>query len=254
MLHNTPKGDFKVTIFDAQHDVGGLWPTSKSDVGRQIHPLMVANLSRHTMHFSDLAWDDTIPQLPQAWMVGQYLQRYTAKYLTSSSDFELRLKTRVAHTEKLDGRWQVTVQSDKGEETGQFDHLVVASGYFGEPIVPASFRESANVPVIHSSQYRDLQSLLGSSGKGGKILVAGGQMSGVEIAATIGTHLSNEIHSPDESSIPNIEKYKILHVSSRQPWVIPLHTTPEVSLLSHRPAGAMLTSKAQMESTTISAS
>lgn len=183
------------------------------------------------MHFSDLAWEDSIPQLPQAWMVGQYLQRYAAKYLTSHPDFQLKLRTRVTKTEQRDGGWEVTVRSDDGEEkTSRFERLVVASGYFGEPIVPPAFRKGATVPVIHSSQYRDLQSLLKNDGKGGKILVAGGQMSGVEIAATIGTHLSNEINSPDESSIQNIDKYDIHHVSLRQPWVIPLHTTPEVSI------------------------
>lgn len=181
------------------------------------------------MHFSDLAWDDSIPQVPQAWMVGQYLQRYVAKYLTNRPDFELRLNTRVTCTEQRDDGWKVTVQSDKGEEMTQFNRLIVASGYFGEPIVSASLREKADVPVIHSSQYRDLQSLLKRSSKGGKILVVGGQMSGVEIAATISSHLSNEINSPNKSSIPNIDKYSITHASPRQPWVIPLHTSPEVS-------------------------
>ncbi|KAM3524175.1 hypothetical protein MY4038_007851 [Beauveria bassiana] len=227
LLHNAPQGDFCVTVFDAQHKVGGLWPTDKDDAGRQIHPLMRTNQSRHSMHFSDLAWDDEIPQLPRAWMVGQYLERYAEKYLHGSPDFELRLKTRVTRTERDGEVWNVTVRSDKGDETARFDRLVVASGYFGEPVVPKTMKENTTVPVIHSSHYRDLKSLLGTSGRGGKIVVAGGQMSGVEIAATIGTHLSEEINSPDKSSIPNIENYEIHHVSPRHPWVIPLHTTPE---------------------------
>ncbi|OAA71172.1 FAD dependent oxidoreductase [Cordyceps fumosorosea ARSEF 2679] len=227
LLHNAPRGDFKVTVFDAQPDVGGLWPTSEADTGRQIHPLMLANQSRHTMHFSDQAWDDLTPQLPRAWMIGQYLQRYAAKYLTGNPDFQLNLKTRVMRTDKDGDGWNVTVQSDGVDKTTHFDRLIVASGYFGDPVIPKAWKENTAIPVIHSSQYRDLQSLLGTSAKGGKILVAGGQMSGVEIAATIGTHLSNEINSPDESSIHNIEKYSIHHVSPRHPWVIPLHTTPE---------------------------
>ncbi|KAM3509473.1 hypothetical protein MY11210_006322 [Beauveria gryllotalpidicola] len=219
LLHNAPQGDFHVTVFDAQHNVGGLWPTAKDDVGRQIHPLMPTNQSRHSMHFSDLAWDDKIPQLPRAWMVGQYLERYAAKYLNGSPHFQLRLGTRVTRTERDGQGWNVTVRSDKGDETMHFDRLVVASGYFGDPVVPTAIKENATVPVIHSSHYRDLKSLLGTSGRGGKILVAGGQMSGVEIAATIGTHLSDEINSPDKSSIPNIEKYKIHHISPRHPPV-----------------------------------
>lgn len=194
---------------------------------------MLANQSRHTMHFSDLAWEDKTPQLPQGWIVGQYLQRYAAKYLTSSPDCQLKLRSRVTRTEQKDGGWEVTVRSDNGDETTHFDHLVVASGYFGDPVIPKAIQEHATIPVIHSSQYRDLKSLLGTSGRGGKILVAGGQMSGVEIAGTIGTHLSDEINSPEESLIPNIEKYSIHHATPRQPWVIPLHTTPEVSSIAN---------------------
>ncbi|TQV91464.1 FAD dependent oxidoreductase [Cordyceps javanica] len=228
LLHNAPKGDFKVTVFDAQKDVGGLWPTSKADVDRQIHPLMMVNQSRHTMHFSDLAWDDKTPQLPQAWMVGQYLQRYAAKYLASSQDFQLRLRTRVTRTERDGQEWNVTFHSEQGDETtARFDRVVVASGYFGDPVIPNGWKENTSIPVIHSCHYRDLKSLLGTSGKGGKILVAGGQMSGVDIASTIGTDLSNEFHSPEKSAIPNIDKYSIHHVTPRHPWVIPLHTTPE---------------------------
>ncbi|KAM3497594.1 hypothetical protein MY10362_009065 [Beauveria mimosiformis] len=209
LLHNAPQDDFHVTVFDAQHNVGGLWPTAKDDAGRQIHPLMLTNQSRHSMHFSDLAWDDETPQLPRAWMVGRYLERYAEKYLLAGRlDFQLRLKTRVVRAERDGQGWNVTVRtSDKGDdETARFDRLVVASGYFGEPVVPKAMKKDATVPVIHSSHYRDLKSLLGTSGRGGKILVAGGQMSGVEIAATIGTHLSDEVNSPDKSSIPNIEK------------------------------------------------
>ncbi|KAM3548940.1 hypothetical protein ARSEF4850_009124 [Beauveria asiatica] len=231
LLHNAPQQDFDVTVFDAQHNVGGLWPTAKDDAGRQIHPLMLTNQSRHSMHFSDLAWDDETPQLPRAWMVGRYLERYAEKYLAGRPRFRLRLKTRVVRAERDRHQgWNVTVRtSDKGDddETAHFDRLVVASGYFGEPVVPKAMKEDATVPVIHSSHYRDLKALLGTSGRGGKILVAGGQMSGVEIAATIGTHLSDEINSPDKSCIPNIEKYEIHHVSPRHPWVIPLYTTPE---------------------------
>lgn len=205
------------------------------------------------MHFSDLAWEDGTPQLPQAWMVGKYLQRYTAKYLTSHPDFQLRLQTRVSRTERSSDGWNVTVKTEGGEETSRFDRLVVASGYFGEPIIPDSLKGKADVPVIHSCHYRDLQALLGKSGNGGKILVAGGQMSGVEIAATIGTQLSNEINSPEESSIPNIDKYSIHHASPRQPWVIPLHTTPEVGSLRVPTPKLMLTRTAEMESTPISA-
>lgn len=230
LLHNTAPGEFKVTIFDAQKDIGGLWPTSKTDDGRQVHPFMWSNQSRHTMQFSELAWEDSDPQLPQGWMVGKYLRRYLERFLTNNENFELKLGTRVESAERPQGAvhgWTVNVKSDVGTETQSFDYLLVASGFFGKPIVPESLENEKNIPVIHSSHYRDVKSLLKGRSGGGKILVVGGQMSGVEIAGTIAAHLSSETNSPDTSSITDADKYSIHHVIQRPIWVFPLYTSPK---------------------------
>lgn len=233
-LHNAGHEDFRVTVFDAQSDIGGLWPTAKHDSRRQIHPLMVANQSKHTVQFSDLAWDKTAPQLPKAWMVGQYLQRYLDTYLANHPRFSLCLGSRVTAATRPDARpeaWEVTFETKDGPEKRIYDHIVVASGFFGRPIIPVPLSRTSDIPVIHSSQYRDLKDLLGP-GKpgGGRILVVGGQMSGVEIAGTMATHLSQEIHAPETSDIADIENYTIHHVVQRPIWVFPLFTTPIVSL------------------------
>jgi NADH dehydrogenase FAD-containing subunit len=85
------------------------------------------------------------------------------------------------------------------------------------------------VPVIHSSKYRNLQSILGQGTKiGGKILVVGGQMSGVEIAGTIATHLSSAANSPVPSAVTKVEDYKVHHLVQQPAWVFPLYTSPMV--------------------------
>ncbi|KAF5000598.1 hypothetical protein FGRMN_1630 [Fusarium graminum] len=231
LLHNTAPGEFKVTLFDSQKDIGGLWPSSKTDNGRQVHPLMWANQSRHTMQFSELAWDDNDPQLPQGWMVGKYLQRYLERFLTNNPDFELKLGTRVERAERPQDSpngWSVDVKSESGTETKNFDYLVVASGFFGKPLIPESLQKETSIPVVHSSHYRDIESLIGKGRPGGgKILIVGGQMSGVETAGTIGAHLSSEINSPDPSKIADIDKYTVHHVIQRPIWVFPLYTSPK---------------------------
>lgn len=221
-------GAFKVHLYDAQDGIGGLWPTSKTDEKRQVHPLMIANQSKHTMQFSDHAWEERTPQLPQAWMVGQYLQKYLDRYLAPNEDFELHLKSRVVSAAQKDSKWEVVVQSEGKEEQRAFDYLLVATGYFGKPIISNKLTDKASIPVIHSSQYRNLSNLIDTNSKGRKILIVGGQMSGVEIAATIASHLSSATHSPKDSSIPNISDYTIHHVIQRPIWVFPLYTTPEV--------------------------
>ncbi|KAH7238487.1 hypothetical protein BKA59DRAFT_495233 [Fusarium tricinctum] len=231
LLHNTAPGEFRVTIFDSQKDIGGLWPSSKTDNGRQVHPFMWANQSRHTMQFSELAWEDSNPQFPQGWMVGKYLHRYLDRFLTSNADFELKLGTRVEGAERPQGSsngWTVNARSESGTETKNFDYLLVASGFFGKPIVPEALKNETSVPVVHSSYYRDIESLLGKGRSGGgKILIVGGQMSGVEIAGTIGAHLSSEINSPDPSKIADVDKYTVHHVIQRPIWVFPLYTSPK---------------------------
>lgn len=193
-----------------------------------MHPLMVANQSKHTVQFSDLAWDESDPQMPRAWQVGQYLERYLKRYL---SGVDLRLGQRVVHAELQDGgSWKVQTASNQGvEEISVFDYLLVGTGFFGKPIWPEYVPKEAEVPIIHSSKYRDLKTLLaGQDGRSGKILIVGGQMSGVEIAGTVGTHLSSAIHSPGEKVVENPEKYSIHHVTHRPAWVFPLFTSPKV--------------------------
>lgn len=224
LLHDVAPNTFNVTIYDGQPRIGGLWPVSKDDNAGLVHPLMIANQSKHTVQFSDLAWDHATPQMPKAWQVGQYLDQYLKRYGGAA---EVLLNRRVVRTELLDGgSWKVQTESDKGLQTGVFDYLLVATGFFGKPIWPDWMPKDGIIPIIHSSKYRDLASLLGKgSGQGGKILIVGGQMSGIEIAGTIASHLSSAINSPGEKYLTNPEKYSIHHVVHRPSWVFPLFTS-----------------------------
>ncbi|KAI1642275.1 uncharacterized protein F4817DRAFT_353439 [Daldinia loculata] len=225
LLHDTPECSFKVTIFETQSRIGGLWPTRKDDAGGLVHPLMVTNQSKHTVQFSDFAWQDSDPQFPRAWQVGQYLERYINEY--SGADIRLGHKVVKADLQD-DGSWNVQTESSEGSETATFDYLLVTTGFFGKPIWPDHVPKEADVPIIHSSEYRDLKSLLAkSTHHGGKILVVGGQMSGIETAATIATHLSSAIYSPGKKIIQEPESYSIHHITNRPSWVFPLFTSPK---------------------------
>ncbi|KAI9903748.1 hypothetical protein N3K66_000277 [Trichothecium roseum] len=190
---------------------------------------MVANQSRHTMHLSDMAWDEGTPQLPLGWQVGQYYKKYMERYLTPDDRFELRLSTRVVSAEPRGDVWDVVSRSPEDEEVkAEFDRVIVASGFFGKPVFPPALSPSSSspIPIIHSSAYRDLESLLPNpTASGGKILVVGGQMSGVEIAGTIASHLSSAMYSPTPT--PNNDKYTVHNVVQRPIWVFPLYTSPE---------------------------
>ncbi|KAK4156643.1 hypothetical protein C8A00DRAFT_30496 [Chaetomidium leptoderma] len=234
LLHDAPRGTFDVTLFDCQTRIGGLWPSHKDDSTGLVHPRMVANQSKHTVQFSDLAWPEDVPQLPRAWHVGQYQAEYLQTYCSGA---KLILGTRVEIAQPLDtstsdglpSGWWVQTRSLEGEvKEDTFDYLLVASGFFSNPALPPMSHRDHDVPVIHSSRYRDLPGLLGKANASGgkKILVVGGQMSGVEIAGTIASHLSSAVHSPGPSPILNPEKYSVHHIIQQPVWVFPLHTSP----------------------------
>jgi cation diffusion facilitator CzcD-associated flavoprotein CzcO len=99
-----------VTVFEASHRIGGLWPISKVDDG-MVNPDMCVNQSRHTVSFSDFAWEKGKVSFPKAWEVGEYLERYRERYGVS-----IRLKTRVVGTEREEERWKVRVREDEEYE------------------------------------------------------------------------------------------------------------------------------------------
>lgn len=212
-----------MTVFEALDRIGGLWPVSENDNGI-VNPEMCTNQSRHTVSFSGLAWPETSPVFPKAWQVGQYLERYVEKY----PGYEIRKNTRVIKADFENEKWSVQTRegskeiSERVDQTHEFDHLIIGTGFFGKAKVPDILKGFA-APVVHSSEVRNIKDLLAKNGSPGrKIVVVGGQMSGVEIAAAIAFQLSSAEHSPEDSSIPDVSEYTITHVVQTPIWVMPL--------------------------------
>ena len=240
---------FYVTIFEKTTRIGGLWPSSQiSEDDRLVNPSMCTNQSRHTVSFSDLAWPgpdekgvEKYAQFPKAWEVGQYLERYLQNY---GSEWEVRLGCKVVKAEMKGEHWNVHVtvtDSTDGVEPGErtvevheFDHVIVATGFFGAPNIPASLtlEKAEDVPVWHSSRFRDVRNLItdggrlkvDSRGNGDgkrKIVVVGGQMSGVEVAAKVALQLSDCVNAPGKE-IMHWEEWEVVHIVQRPVWVLPL--------------------------------
>ncbi|ESZ91003.1 hypothetical protein SBOR_8607 [Sclerotinia borealis F-4128] len=230
LTHDHPKGTFEVTIFEQSHRIGGLWPISREDDGL-VNPNMCTNQSRHTVSFSDLAWPASSLACPKAWQVGKYLEGYVKMY----PGYSIKLGVRVVKIEPptdwqtaASGKWNVYIQHNDSTESPQvyeFDHVIVATGFFGKPKIP-NILPDFPAPVWHSSRLRAVNSLLTDNGnitspKERNIVVVGGQMSGIETAAAVALQVSSAMNST-QRPIPNANEYKIYNVIQQPFWVMPL--------------------------------
>lgn len=120
--------DFKVTVLEQRHRVGGMWglerPASETSTEEQgwekCSPEMRTNLSRFTVSFSDFSWEsvelepgkilgrEELPMFPRAWQVGRYLQSYAKEYIP---DGVISFGCKVTSAEKVQSqrgsKWKV---------------------------------------------------------------------------------------------------------------------------------------------------
>jgi len=120
----------------------------------------------------------------------------------------------------------VRLSSDSLIQSYQFDHLIVATGFFGKPKI-SKVIDDLRVPVWHSSKVRDVKDLLADGGThppavGKNIVVVGGQMSGVETAASLAFKISSAANTPGESPITEADQYTVTNIVQKPVWVMPL--------------------------------
>ncbi|KAJ5771241.1 uncharacterized protein N7511_003292 [Penicillium nucicola] len=193
LLRNFPEGKFSLVIFDARHEIGGLWPAGSpaSDTSTRtdgdgtpgtLDPRMRTNLSRFTVAFSDLAWgthgDQTEPNQPDGKVFSE-----------------------------------------------DFDQLVMSAGFFAQQYIPAiPGLDTFPGQIIHSSTlHRERDNLKDITTKG-QIVIIGGSMSGVEAASAIALHQSSGSLSSD-TILPS--PFKVHHIHSRPFWALPTYLPQE---------------------------
>ncbi len=200
------------TVFEAASGLGGLWKSA----GGFTWPGMKTNLSHWNCSFSDYPWPEGTEDFPTSDQVEAYLIGYAMSMNVLS---RVRFRQRVAKVRPQEGRWEVSLESGA---SAAFDYVVLATGIFARPRSPAiSGADRYRGNVLHSSSYRgrDLP---------GRVVVVGGSLSGVEIAAQLaesGTHCTV--------------------IASEFPWIMPRFVSREAGpsvpidlMLYHRTAGA----------------
>ena len=125
------------------------------------------------------AWHDRFPGQefdvdPDAFATKEQVADYFSAY-AERIDAPIRTGVEVTSVRRNTGRAGFCVETSDG--TFEARYVVAATGPFQRPIIPAVVPDSAGIPQIHSSSYRNPQQL-----PDGAVLVVGAGSSGVQIA------------------------------------------------------------------------
>ena len=179
---------------------------------------MRTNLSKYTFSFSDFPWPPNAPMFPTVVQAGEYLSSYAQKFLKPGV---LSLGCRVTGVERSDGndKWMITWSSygGKASETAEFDHLIIACGFFSQPYLPSiPGLDTFPGTIIHSSAYTDPSVFSGKH-----VAIIGGSLSSAEVAGDI-AHLAASVHHVIPRPLYVFPKYVPLDVddpgSTLLPW------------------------------------
>src|SRR6478752_4850910 len=125
------------------------------------------------------AWHDRFPGQefdvdPDAFATKEQVADYFAAY-AEKIDAPIRTGVEVTSVRRNAGRPGFRVETSDG--TFDARYVVAATGAFQRPVIPAVVPDSAGIPQIHSSSYRNPEQL-----PAGAVLVVGAGSSGVQIA------------------------------------------------------------------------
>jgi cation diffusion facilitator CzcD-associated flavoprotein CzcO len=164
---------FEPTIFEQAPALGGQWTGLDGVSG--IWPTMHTNTSRILTAFSDLEHDGDLVFPPNRDIL-DYLNRYADVFGLRS---RIRFDAQVQHLGRDDDGW--LVGHSGGDE--RFDKVIVASGRFCSPSIPAvAGLDTFSGPLGAITTYRYRRS---SPYRDKRVLVAGGAISALEIAAEL---------------------------------------------------------------------
>jgi dimethylaniline monooxygenase (N-oxide forming) len=160
--------------FEASSRLGGVWVYRDSENQRGPgYRSLRTNTSKQITAFSDLPFGAEVPDFPGRSNVEQYLGEYAR---TFGLEPFVRFGVRVESLRRsADEKW-VVAASTIGEQ--QFDWVVVCSGIFRRPVIPAvDGLDTFTGEVIHSIDYRVPEPFAGRH-----VLIVGLGSSAVDIA------------------------------------------------------------------------
>jgi thioredoxin reductase len=156
-----------------------------------LYDLLETNIPKQLMEYANRPFADDLPLFPQHQSVLDYCKKYAEDVISL-----VRFGSRVSEVRAIEGThddghctgWLVTTVDDETSNPNvrQYDAVVVASGHFSVPYVPAiegieKWSTSYCGSIMHSKAYRSPDIFAAK-----KVVVVGNSASGIDIGAQIG--------------------------------------------------------------------
>jgi trimethylamine monooxygenase len=181
----------EIVCFEKQSDWGGLWNynwrTGLDEHGGPVHGSMYrylwSNGPKECLEFADYTFDEhfgkAIPSYPPREVLYDYITgRAKKSEVRRFIEFNTAVRW-IAYDEAMK-QFMVTVEDFEGlkTHTEQFDYVIVATGHFSTPSVPA-YEGFEQFPgrIMHSHDFRDAREFVGKD-----LLVIGSSYSAEDIA------------------------------------------------------------------------
>jgi dimethylaniline monooxygenase (N-oxide forming) len=171
----------RVTIFEKEADVGGVWSASRR------YPGLTTQNVRDTYAFSDFPYPDDYPEWPSGEQVQRYLDSYTRTFRLLD---KLQLNSEVLAATPLPSErgWELRVRKTASgqteESTQHFDYLIVCNGIFSQPMIPdyagATEFVATGGRICHTSEFKVLE-----DARNQHVLVIGYGKSSTDVAQAV---------------------------------------------------------------------
>ena len=160
-------------VYESTPNLGGIWRFDEATDRTTVYYNLFCNTTKQMMSFSDLPFADEIPDMPYHTQVDRYLNDYVDHF---SLREHIRFEDPVVDVRKVDGRWEVTSQSQQAT----YDAVFVANGHHSVPNIPAVDGEF-NGEILHSQAYKGP----GPRFAGKRVLIVGLGNTAADMAADL---------------------------------------------------------------------
>lgn len=170
----------QVTCFERSERIGGLWNYDESSPGggSPAYRALVTNTSRHKTALSDHSWPADDGDFPAHDRVLDYIATYAERFALRK---HIRFAADVTDIRPGPSGWSVTSRGAAGRQEDRYDAVVVCSGIYDQPFVPAfEGRDSFAGRIEHVMSYTGPEPYAGV-----RVVIVGAGSSAADIAVDL---------------------------------------------------------------------